>query len=173
MSKILREETAYVILWDPDGEMIYLQTKDGTYWIKAFQYLHCFIGTGVVPEFRETPYQALSRKLKSEMPRAQKKIIGEMRFWKIFRLPWGETVEGEYTCHVFIMTTQNKYEMMDLADAIGSAGKKRATPTYISIDRFKQIPDRKYMGSLGIVAQEFLNEIETDPEFWDSLETKK
>jgi hypothetical protein len=172
--RVLGDEMVFVIIYDPDKEMIYLQQKDATYWAKDFRLMHSFVGTGIRPENRENARDALARKLKEEMPFAQKMITDEMRFWKTFRLPWRKSVEGEYACHVFVRMMASRYEMSDLVDAIRSGGKKRATPTYITVERFKQIPPEKFMGSLGVVAGEFLEEIEKGSEqFWESLEKNK
>jgi hypothetical protein len=145
--------------------------------VEDFQYTYSFVGTGIMPENRETPYSALVRKLggkKGEMPNAQKKITDEMRFWKTFSLPWGKSIEGVYACHVFVRMTANSYEMSDLVDDIRSGGKKRAREVFISTERLGQIPSKEFMGSLHTVATEFLKEAAGNHDrFWESLRKQK
>jgi hypothetical protein len=179
--KTLRPEMAFVIPFDPYKETVYLQQKDDTYWVEPFRLKHCLVGTGIRSEKRENRLTALKRKLEGEMPFAEKMITDDMQFWKEFHLPWGTPIvenkyatKDEYICHVFVRIMASRYEMMKLEDDIRSGGDKHATPTHITVDRFKQIPPEKFMGSLNVVATEFLKEIETDSEqFWDRLIKKK
>lgn len=167
--RVVPLEMAFVIIYDPDGETFFLQQKDGTYWRQPFCHKYNFFGTGLLQE--EKPATALKRKLVKEMPNVAEKIAGEMRSWKEFRLPWGASVEGDYTAHVRVMMTTSKYEMMDLVNDAGSAGTKRGSMAVIHIDRIEQmITHKDFMGSLHIVAEEFLKKIGTDPVlFWDQL----
>lgn len=176
--KILRPEMVFVIPWDPDKNTIYLQRKDGTYWVEPYCFKYCFVGTGVVSEHDEKPFSALVRKLRVEMTDAQHMITDEMRFWKSFRFRWEKSVveneyakEEEYVSHVFVRMMSNQYEMMRLQDAIRGRGKKRATPEHIRLDEFAKIQPEKFLGSLDIVASDFLKEIENGSDrFWKSLE---
>jgi hypothetical protein len=176
--KILRPEMAFVILWDPDKETIVVQRKDGTYGVEPFRLKHCFIGTGVRREKGENPVSSLQRKLVDEMTDAQQAITSEMRFWKKFHLRWGKSIvekeyagEEGYACHVFIRMLENQYEMTRLVDDIRGRGKKRATLMHMPLDQFKRLQPQEFMGSLHIVAEEFLEKIERGSErFWESLE---
>jgi hypothetical protein len=172
--RVLRDDVVFVIILDPDGGKIYLQQKDGTYHREKDQFSYCFIGTGIIPENREDAFSALERKLRIEMPNAQRNITNEMRFWKTFRLTRTKSANGQYNCHVFVRIMENEYRMIDLVEAIRGSGKKRATETYISLARFKQIPKDEFMDSLGVVAEAFLEEIKTgSAHLWADTQKKK
>ncbi len=167
--RVIPSEMAFVIIYDADGETFFLQQKDCTYWREPFRWQYNFFGTGLLP--KEKPVAALKRKLAKEMPDAEEKITSEMRFWKTFRLPWGAEVDGEYTAHLYVMMTANKYEMMDLVDDAGCAGTKRGSLVYIGKNRVEQmIAHKDFLGSLHIVAGEFLKKAGANPAlFWDQL----
>lgn len=167
--RVIPKEMAFVIIYDADAGMFFLQQKDCTYWRESFRWHYNFFGTGLIRE--ERPAVALKRKLVKEMPNVAEKIAREMRFWKEFRLPWGASADGEYTAHVQVMMTTSKYEMMDLVDDAGSAGTKRGSLAYISTTRIEQmIAHQDFMGSLYVVAEAFLKKAGTDPTlFWDQL----
>lgn len=173
--RVMPNEMACAIIYDADGGMFFLQQKDCTYWMEPFRHKYNFFGTGLIPERRETPLMALRRKLTKEMPEAEKKITNEMRFWKTFHLPWGASIDGEYTCHVYVMILTNKYKMIDLIDDAGRAGTKRGSLASVSTDRIEQmITHNDFMGSLHIVAKEFLREInEGSEKFWEKLPVRK
>lgn len=179
--KILRPEMAFVILWDPDKNTIYLQRKDSTYWVVPLRFKYCFVGTGIRSEDGEKPFAAVERKLADEMTDAQWTITNEMRFWKTFHLRWGTPIteqgyskEEGYTCHMFVRMTANRYEMMRIEDDIRGRGRKRATPANITLEQLKKIPPEEFMGSLNVVAKEFLMEVESGSEqFWNRLTKKR
>ena len=168
--RIIPKEMAFVIIYDADAGMFCLKQKDCTYWTESFRWHYNFFGTGLVPLQREKSSDALKRKLAKEMPNIERKVTGGMRFWKTFCLPWGRDVDGEYTAHVHVFMV-GKYEMMDLVDDAGSAGTKRGSLAYISTTRVEQmIAHRDFMGSLHVVAEEFLKKVGEDPAlFWDQL----
>lgn len=169
--RIIPEEMAFVIIYDADGETFFLQQKDCTYWREPFRHKYNFFGTGLIPPRREQPFDALKRKLVKEMPNVAKKVTNAVRPWKKFHLPWGASLEGEYTCHVYVMMTKNKYEMIDLVNDAGNAGIKRGSLAHISADRVRQMVAHKdFMGSLHVVAAEFLKKAGTNADlFWDQL----
>jgi hypothetical protein len=173
--RVVPKEMAFVIIHDTDGGVYLIQQKDCSYWMKPFRHKYNFFGTGLIPKGRETSLMALQRKLMKEVPDAEEKITSEMRFWKTFCLPWGADIDGEYTAHVYVMMMTSKYKMIDLVYAAGGRGEKRGSLASVSTDRIEQmITHKDFMGSLHIVAEEFLKEINGNPiQFFEKLPIKK
>jgi hypothetical protein len=151
----LPKEMVFVIIYEKEGGAFFLQQKDSTYRTQPFRHKYNFFGTGITE--KETPFSALQRKLKKEMPRAEPIISEKMLFWKNFTLPWGAGIDGEYLAHVYTVKMENRYSLVDLKELAGMGGTKRGSQHVCNTTQtVKMISQEEFMASLHVVAKEFL-----------------
>jgi hypothetical protein len=186
---VIRAEKAVVIIYDTWGKRFLMQQKDAGYPIAPFRHMYSFLGASMKLEPKktpiravvteklenlsdffgsklklkpeETPRQALEKRLSKELKAVHTRVAANMQYWKMLRLPYGSGIDGEYTCHVFVVMT-DKRGLDDLKyDTEGDGGIRHGSLAVIHRQTFEH-PNSGYsfMASFDGVMREFLRELD-------------